>query len=157
MKNAGCRHMGQRMSLQLVLKENMSGWIAFNPDSGLPAGQHPFVLNVDAATSSILHFGAVRQCSGTVAFGSFHRPVPVRGELVLQLTGPSYDLTFSLDGIGELHVAGRKTYDVRNLVESMTTLPLMVYRNGQVIGEAELVYRDSVVTFPLKALRLRMG
>ncbi len=145
------------MSLQVVLKEHMSGWIAFNPDSGLPAGRHSFVLNVDAATTELLRFGAVRHCSGTVEFGAFHRPVRVRGELVLQLTGPSYDLHFELDDIGELHVAGRKTYDVRNLVESMTTLPLMVYRGGHVIGEAELVYRDSVVTFPLKALRLRMS
>ena len=77
--------------------------------------------------------------------------------LVLQLTGPSYDLHFSLEGIGELQVAGRKTYDVRNLVASMTTLPLLVYRDGRVIGEAELVYRDSVIAFPLKALRLRLA
>lgn len=145
------------MSLQLVLKERMSGWIAFNPDSGLPPGRHSFVLNVDAVTSELLSFGAVRHCSGVVEFGAFHAPAPVRGELVLQLTGPSYDLHFSLEGIGELHVAGRKTYDVRNLVTSMTTLPLMVYRNGHVIGEAELVYRDSVVAFPLKALRLRLA
>ncbi len=145
------------MSLQLVLKEHMSGWIAFNPECGLPAGRHAFVLNVDASTTELLHFGAVRRCSGSVGFGAFHPPVPVRGELVLSLTGPSYDLHFSLDGIGDLNVAGRKTYDVRNLVVSMTTLPLLVYREGQVIGEAELVYRDSVVTFPLKALRLRMS
>lgn len=145
------------MSLQLVLKEHMSGWIAFNPECGLPAGRHAFVLNVDATTSELLSFGAVRRCSGTVEFGAFHAPVPVRGELILHVTGPSYDLNFSLAGIGELHVAGRKTYDIRNLVASMTTLPLLVYREGQVIGEAELVYRDSVVTFPLKALRLRMS
>ncbi|MCC6199815.1 MAG: hypothetical protein IT466_03475 [Moraxellaceae bacterium] len=54
-------------------------------------------------------------------------------------------------------MTGRKTYDIRNLLESMITLPLIVYRNSQVIGEAELVYRDSVLAFPLKALRLRMG
>lgn len=145
------------MPLQLVLKEKMSGWIAFNPDAGLPAGRHAFVLNVDAVTSDLFRFGATRHCSGQVEFGAFHSPVPVRGELVLQLTGPSYDLHFSLEGIGDLHVAGRKTYDVRHLVESMTTLPLVVYRDGQIIGEAELVYRDSIVAFPLKALRLRMG
>ena len=145
------------MSLQVVLKEHMSGWIAFNPDAGLPAGRHPFALKVDAATSEVLRFGAVRHCTGVVEFGAFHKPVPVRGELVLQLTGPSYDLHFALEGIGELQVAGRKTYDVRNLVASMTTLPLLVYREGRVIGEAELVYRDSVIAFPLKALRLRLA
>lgn len=145
------------MSLQLVLKERMSGWIAFRPDIGLPAGRHAFALNVDAATRELLRFGAVRHCAGQVEFGALHAPVPVRGELVLHLTGPSYDLHFTLDGIGDLHVAGRKTYDVRNLAESMTTLPLVVYRDGQVIGEAELVYRDSILAFPLKALRLRAG
>lgn len=145
------------MSLQLVLKEHMSGWIAFNPQSGLPAGRHSFVLDVDAVTSELLRFGAVRHCAGTVEFGAFHAPVPVRGELVLHVTGPSYDLHFALDGVGDLHVVGRKTYDIRHLLASMTTLPLLVYRDGQVIGEAELVYRDSVVAFPLKALRLRMS
>lgn len=145
------------MALQVVLKEHMSGWIAFNPDTGLPAGRHAFALKVDAATSELLRFGAVRHCTGMVEFGAFHKPVPVRGELVLQLTGPSYDLHFVLEGVGELQVAGRKTYDVRNLVASMTTLPLLVYRDGRVIGEAELVYRDSVIAFPLKAVRLRVA
>lgn len=145
------------MKLQLVLKERMSGWIAFNPDSGLPPGRHSFILDMDAVTTELLKFGAVRRCSGHVEFGAFHAAAPVRGELVLQIDGPSYDLHFVLDGIGELHVAGRKTYDPGNLLESLTTLPLVVYRAGQIIGEAELVYRDSVITFPLKALRLRLA
>ena len=145
------------MSLQLVLKEKMSGWIAFNPDSGFPEGRHSFVLNVDAVTEELFSFGTQRRCSGQVEFGAVHAPVPVQGELVLQLTGPSYDLHFSLEGVGDIQVTGRKTYDIRNLLESMITLPLIVYRNSQVIGEAELVYRDSVLTFPLKALCLRMG
>jgi hypothetical protein len=145
------------MSLQLVLKEYMSGWIAFNTDAGLPAGRHSFVLRVDAVTPEIFRFGATRSCIGQVEFGAFHAPVPVRGELVLQITGPSYDLHFSLKEIGELHVAGRKTYDIRHLIGSMTTLPLVVYRNGMIIGEAELVYRGSILAFPLKALRMRLG
>jgi hypothetical protein len=66
-------------------------------------------------------------------------------------------MQFTLDGIGSLHLAGRKTYDVRRLIPSMTTLPLLVYRQGRIVGEAELVYRDSVLTFPLKALRLRLA
>ncbi|MDP2228441.1 MAG: hypothetical protein Q8J78_13300 [Moraxellaceae bacterium] len=144
------------MALQLVLKERMSGWIEFQDDS-LPKGRHEFVFDVDASTSAILNFGAVRECTGTVSFGHFHRPVPVEGELVLQLGGPSYDMQFTLDGIGSLHLAGRKTYDVRRLIPSMTTLPLLVYRQGRIVGEAELVYRDSVLTFPLKALRLRLA
>lgn len=145
------------MKLQLVIKERMSGWIAFSPESGLPPGRHSFVLEVDAVTTDLLKFGAVRRCSGHVEFGAFHAPAPVRGELVLQLDGPSYDLHFVLDGIGDLHVAGRKTYDLGNLLESLTTLPLVVYRAGHIIGEAELVYRDSVLAFPLKALRLRVA
>jgi hypothetical protein len=149
--------VGDVMSLQLVLKENMSGWIAFNPDLGLPAGRHSFVLSVDAATPELFRFGAIRHCSGCVELGAFHESVPVRGELVLQPTGPSYELYFTLEGIGELHVSGRKTYDVRRLITSMTTLPLVVYRNGQIIGEAELVYRDAILTFPVKSLRLRFG
>ncbi len=144
------------MALQLVLKERMSGWIEFRGE-GLPAGRHPFVFSVDAATSDILRFGATRSCTGTVEFGGFHPPVPVQGELVLQLGGPSYDMHFRLQGIGDVHVAGRKTYDLRRLIPSMTTLPLLVYRDGQIIGEAELVYRDSVLAFPLKALRLRLS
>ena len=80
--------------------------------------------------------------------------VPVTGTLTIRLTGPAYALDFVHPELGELHAAGHKTYALGNRVASMTTCPLMVFRDGAVVGHAEVAYRDSMLAFPFKAVKL---
>lgn len=143
------------MTWQLVLKEKMSGWITLARGGEGERQRYPFVLDVDAVTPKILTFGAVRSLNGEVSFGGALPAVPVTGTLVLTATGPHYELEFTLPGHGPLRLVGRKRYDLRDLRTSLTTLPLRVLAANRNIGEAELVYRDSILAFPLTALRLR--
>lgn len=145
------------MAWQLVLKEKMSGWIALARGGAGERQRYPFLLDVDAVTPKILTFGAVRTLNGEVSFGGALPTVPVTGTLVLTATGPHYELEFTLPGFGAMRLVGRKRYDLRDLRTSLITLPLRVLAANRNIGEAELVYRDSILTFPLTALRLRQA
>lgn len=138
------------MSWGVMLSETMSGWISFNDEKG----RQPFSFSIDAFTPEVFRLGAPRHFTGQASFGSYHPDVSVTGTLVIRPTGPAYDLSFSLGGKGDLRAAGHKTYDIRRLRESLTTCPLLIYRDGQIVGQAEVAYRDSLITFPLKSLRL---
>ncbi len=53
-----------------------------------------------------------------------------------------------------MEAKGEKSYDLMNLKESLTMCPLTLYQDGHAIGYIEVAYEDSLLAFPLKALRL---
>jgi hypothetical protein len=136
------------MSIGLVLEETMSGWLKLEGDKS----GRPFSFTIRAFTEQLLSLGAPRAFRGVASIGGVE--VPVSGVLTIRVTGPRYELDFVHPEFGPVHVAGEKTYRLKGLLASLVTCPLTVYRNGQAIGTAEVAYRDSMLTFPFKALKL---
>lgn len=136
------------MTIGIVLEETMSGWIRTD------GKQKPFAFTIRAFTPHIFSLGAPREFRGVATLDGVE--VPVTGVLTIRVTGPRYELDFAHPTLGSVHVAGEKTYSANpaRLLNSLITCPLTVYQNGQPIGDAEVVYRDSMVAFPFKAVRL---
>ena len=138
------------MATGLRLKETMSGWISFNE----APEKIPFRLSLHAFTLAVFKISAPRPFKGEAEFRVGEGLMPIEGELVLDLSGPSYCLRIHHEKYGEINIRGRKTYTFKNLKQSLITCPLSVYKNETLIGEAEVVYRDSMLAFPFTALRL---
>lgn len=136
------------MAIGMVIEETMSGWLELNND---PLARD-FSFSIRAFTDRPLALTAPRDFRGRAKVDGVE--VPVTGTLTIHPTGPAYELVFDHPELGTLYLAGRKTYDLFNLKVSMTTCPLTVYQEGRAIGRAEVAYRDSMLAFPFKAIRL---
>lgn len=137
------------MSLGIVLEETMSGWIHFSGEQS----DHPFAFTIRAFTPRIFSLSAPRHFRGLVRVAGVE--VPCEGVLTIRPTGPRYELSFEHPQQGLLRAEGEKTYSANpaKLVASLITCPLVIYRDGQAIGSAEVMYRDSMLAFPFKAVR----
>ena len=138
------------MTIGVVMRESMSGWIRIETEEG----EHPFAFSIRAYTERIFSIGAPRRFRGIAEFGDYHRPVPVTGEVQIISSGPRYSLDLVHDELGPLHIEGKKQYGKNGLVRSLVTCPLEVYREGKQIGEAEVAYRDPIWRFFFRAFRL---
>lgn len=136
------------MALGLVLKETMSGWLRLDDESR----NREFAFSIRAFSPKIFSLTTPRSFRGVATLDG--SDADCRGELVIHPSGPHYWLDFHHPELGRLHVEGKKDYRLKGLVHSMTTCPMFVYRDSRKIGEAEVAYRDSMLTFPFKALRL---
>jgi hypothetical protein len=136
------------MSMGMVIEETMSGWLQLNDEKA----PRDFSFTIRAFTATPLRLTAPRPFRGVVTLAGVE--VPVEGTLTIRLTGPAYVLDFVHPEFGALHASGEKTYALTNLVASLTTCPLTVFRDGIVAGHAEVVYRDSMLSFPFKAVKL---
>lgn len=138
------------MGMGIVLEETMSGWIQLQGDHT----GHPFAFTIRAFTEQVLSLGAPRHFRGVVRVAG--TDVPTEGVLTIKVTGPRYELDFDHPVHGRLHAEGEKTYSANpaRLVASLITCPLTVYKDGKAIGSAEVAYRDSMIAFPFRAIRL---
>lgn len=136
------------MTLGLLLKERMSGWLQLDSQSR----QQPFAFQIRAFTTRIFSVSAPRYFRGTVSLDG--QDFPCEGELTIHLNGPHYWLTFNHPELGQLRVEGKKQYGLNGLLASLITCPMTVCRNQQTIGQAEVAYRESMLAFPFTALRL---
>ncbi len=136
------------MTLGLLLKERMSGWLQLNSQDR----QQPFAFQIRAFTTRIFSVSAPRYFRGTVSLDG--QDYSCEGELTIHLNGPHYWLTFNHPEQGVLRVEGKKQYGRNGLLASLITCPMTVYRNQQAIGQAEVAYRESMLAFPFTALRL---
>lgn len=136
------------MAMGVLLKEEMSGWMQLDGE----AAPRDFAFDIRAFTTEIFRFSARRWFRGEVALGD--SVCRCEGELTLHLKGPHYWLTFNHPELGRLRVEGNKTYGQGGWIRSLITCPMRVTRDGQEIGHAEVVYRESILTFPFRALRL---
>lgn len=136
------------MSIGMVLEESMSGWIKLDSQPEKTA----FSFMIRAFSENPLRLTAPREFRGIATIGDVS--MPVQGTLTIRLTGPRYVLYLQHPEFGALHIAGEKTYSLKGLLASLTTCPLTVYANNVVCGSAEVVYRDSMLLFPLKAIKL---
>ena len=136
------------MTLGLLLKERMSGWLQLDRQGR----QQPFAFQIRAFTTRIFSISAPRYFRGTVNLDG--QDFPCEGELTIHPSGPHYWLTFSHPALGRLRVEGKKQYGRNGLLASLITCPMTVYRNQQAIGQAEVAYRESMLAFPFTALRL---
>ena len=137
------------MSIGLVLKESMSGWVSF--DEGDQRQDVSF--SICAFTSEIFKFGAPRNIIGSIEFGEKIK-VSVTGTLTLRMNGPKYCLYLTHPDYGKLEIKGSKTYSLSNLKKSLITCPLTVYKNEEKIGCAEVVYKEPMWRFVFDALQL---
>lgn len=138
------------MATGLVIREAMSGWISLNKgEKALP-----FNFRISAFTLDIFKFNVARPFKGEVEIGEGNAALPIEGVLALKPTGPNYSFSLNHPSQGKIHIKGNKTYSLMSLKKSFTTCPLKVYKDDVVIGEAELVYRDPILSFPFSALRL---
>lgn len=136
------------MATGLLLSETMSGDMTLDAD-GVAL---PFAFSIHAFSKKILNISTPRYFHGTVTLDG--NDYPCHGELTIRLTGPHYWLEFDHATLGAVRVEGHKTYSVKGLLRSLTTCPLTVCSQGEKIGTAVVAYRDSMLTFPFKALRL---
>ena len=137
------------MAVGIVLEETMSGWIQLE---GEQTGR-PLAFTIRAFTPHILSLSAPRVFHGVVQVAG--KEVPTTGTLTIRVTGPRYELDFVHPVHGALHAEGEKTYSANpsKLVASLITCPLTVFRDGKPFGTAEVMYRDSMIAFPFKAVR----
>lgn len=142
--------MSGLLTKSLVMKETMSGWIEMNDTRH----HEPFEFSIHIYFANKTRPLSPQPFKGVVRLEERNLEIPVEGELTLKPTGPRYELDFDFPGLGLVRVAGEKTYSLFELKESLTTCPLTVYRKGEAIGYAEVAYRDSLISFPFKALRL---
>lgn len=136
--------------ISLTMNETMSGFLELN-ESGK---QEPFEFTISVFFENRLNPLAPQPFKGSFTLSQRNVTGPVSGELTLKLTGPRYELDFDFPGIGLVHLAGEKTYTLKELAYSLTTCPLTLYRAGKPIGYAEVAYREPLLSFPLKAFRL---
>ena len=136
------------MAIGLVMKETMSGWLKLDEE----ARERDFSFSLRAFTPKIFSTRTPRPFRGMARLDGGESPC--EGELTLYADGPHYWLDFRHPELGMLHVEGKKTYGKGGLLHSLVTCPMEVFRDGRKIGEAEVAYRDSMVAFPFKSLRL---
>lgn len=138
------------MSIGIVLEETMSGWIRLD---GEPK-ERDFAFTIRAFTPKFFSLSVPREVRGVVRVAG--HPVPCKGMLAIRLTGPRYELEFEHPERGPLHLQGEKTYSARpgNLTKSLVTCPLIVFARDEPIGSAEVAYRQSVLAFPFRAIRV---
>jgi len=136
--------------LQLSLNETMSGFISLND----APSQQDFEFTIAAVFESLNPLAPL-PFEGSFAYGEKPYRGSVSGTLTLKATGPRYEIDLYLPDVGQLHLAGEKTYTLSQLKYSLTTCPLTVYRDGKAVGYAEVAYRDGMLEFPFKALKLR--
>ena len=132
----------------VTLNETMSGWIKTDSDGK----SEPFSFTITVFFANRTNPFGPQPFKGIARLDDQNYETLVEGELSLKPTGPKYDLDFNHPELGLLRVVGEKTYSIFDLVRSMTTCPLTVYQKGEVIGEAEVAYRDSLIEFPFKAV-----
>ena len=137
------------MSLSVIVKETMSGWLQLEGRE-----KADFSFEIEATSKKLFSLTAPRPFTGTARYGIDKKPIPVRGELTILPTGPKYDFQMNINGLGDVRIAGKKQYKLRNLKASLTTCPLNVYKNGEIIGSALVSYKDPLWSFPFKALSL---
>ncbi len=138
------------MTIGIVLEETMSGWIRLDAE---PVEQ-PFAFTIRAFTPRVFSLSTPRAFRGVVRVAG--QEVPTRGVLTIRLGGPRYELDFEHPTWGPLHAEGEKRYSVHpaRLAASLVTCPLTICRNGEPVGRAEVAYRDSMLAFPFRALKL---
>lgn len=136
------------MTVGLLLKESMSGWLALDSDGA----ERPFAFTIRAFTTRIFSLGAPRYFRGIARLGDHQ--CPCEGELRIRLSGPHYWLRFRHPELGELYAEGQKHYGQGGWIQSLITCPLTVYQEDRSVGKARVAYRDSMLAFPFKALRL---
>lgn len=136
------------MTIGIVLEETMSGWLE------LDGARKPFSFTIRAFTPHIFSLSAPREFRGVATLDGLD--MAATGVLTIQVSGPRYEVEFAHPKLGALRASGEKTYSANpaKLVASLITCPLTVYRNGKPAGSAEVMYRDSMLAFPFKAVRL---
>ena len=136
--------------LTLKLKETMSGWIELNADRK----QEALAFSIEVMFTRRLQPWKPQPFNGVVRMADRQYETATHGHLTLKLSGPRYELEFRHPDLGWIALRGEKSYDLTNLKDSLTVCPLTVYQQDEAIGYAEVAYRDSILAFPLRALRL---
>ena len=135
------------MAIGLLLCETMSGTLTLTGDT-----PQPFAFSLRAFTTRIFSLTVPRPFRGQLRLGDLH--LACQGELTIRLTGPHYRVAFEHPELGPLEASGHKTYGRGGLIRSLVTCPLTLYRQGQAIGHAEVAYREPILLFLFRALRL---
>jgi hypothetical protein len=136
--------------LTVKLQETMSGWIELNADRKREALR----FSIDVIFLNRSQPWQAQPFSGVLSLPDRGYETHVQGQLSFKLSGPRYELLFNFPGLGAIELKGEKSYDLFNLKESLTVCPLTVYQDRKAIGYAEVAYRDSILTFPFRSLRL---
>jgi len=140
---------GVAMSLSMVLKETMSGWIQLEGKQ-----KAVFSFEIEAISKKLLSITSPRPFIGTAIYGTDEQKIPIQGQLIIHLNGPEYDFNMNINSVGDVRIAGKKKYQLRQLKNSLTTCPLEVDKDGRVIGNASVAYRQPLWRFPFEAISL---
>jgi len=136
--------------LTLKLQETMSGWIELSDERQ----QEPLSFSIDVVFTKRLQPWKPQPFTGILTLPDRAFETATHGHLTLKPSGPRYELEFRHPDLGWVTLEGEKTYDLSNLKESLTVCPLTVFQDGNAVGYAEVAYRDSILAFPFRSLRL---
>ncbi|HAG92929.1 MAG: hypothetical protein CMK83_22130 [Pseudomonadales bacterium] len=136
--------------LTLKLQETMKGWLELNESHRKEA----FAFTIEVTFMRRLRPWKPQPFVGSVTLPARNLTTETHGYFTLKPMGPRYELRFDLPGIGAVQASGEKSYDLMNLKDSLTMCPLTLFHNGSAIGYIEVAYEDSLLAFPLKALRV---
>lgn len=140
------------MTVGIVLDESMSGWLSIfsNRQNGVPV-RELFSISIRAYQGRYLKMFAPREFHGEANLGG--RLSPISGHLTLKVSGPEYRINLHDSDYGNLFILGKKEYKVKNFKRSLVTCTLMVYKEGQVIGEGEIRYQEPIWKFLLTGVK----
>ena len=138
------------MATGLALNETMSGHLIWGENNE----RKSFSISICAFTTHIFALTVPREFRGEAQLQGVSQVLPITGQLTIYPTGPEYQINIEIPGEGSYFIQGKKTYRLRGLVKSLITCPLTVYKDGEAVGEGEIVYRDSMLKFPFTALKL---
>jgi len=127
----------------------MSGWVQLNDDI-----KRDFNFHINAFNPKIFNLTGPRYFKGKANIsevGSYD----IHGALVINPMGPEYHFEMIIPELGTLEFTGKKIYKLSHLIYSMTHCPLTITLDGKNYGTALLAYKDSILSFPFKALSLQ--
>ncbi len=154
--------------LGLKIHERMAGHIRFFKKSSTNYGgreleintNYPFEINIHTFCKS-LNYPFPFDFKGYAYFPGIPLPANrpekmsrplISGKMGISHRGVSYNFSLDLAGIGNLDLDGAKKYNYTlnwiKFRKSLVTLPLTVKKDGEIIGEGELVYQEPLYIFP---------
>jgi len=138
------------MSKGLLIKEKMSGWFELNSDVS-DQGRIDFQFEIEAFSPKLMSLTIPRDFLGLAEIGN-QKNIAIGGTLTIHMSGPEYDFLMQHPELGEIKIQGKKQYKLSRLIYSMTHCDMVIMKDNNIIGKAQLAYRDSIVAFPFKAL-----
>lgn len=143
------------MAIICTISEVMSGQIQIDGQA------YDISLHLDAFSDDPLAITQPRPFTGYCYWKTVNQQdqqtllIHAEGTLTILPSGPAYDIHLKETPIGDIQLKGKKQYQLKGLIKSLTHCPLVVINtnDGTAIGTGEIAYRKPLWKFPLESVR----